>query len=590
VNEPPVAEDLLIVAGNDQRISRGSAAAPLRVRVLGVDDQPLPGATVHWSLAQGQATLDPLQSTTDASGEAETRVTTGGTAGSLVVNASVDDVAPVSFSITTVEPAQLRIVSGNGQRAAKGSSLRSPLRVQVVASDDEPLAGAVIHWSVSQGQAALEPSQSTTDASGETETRVILGPATGSISVSATVEALAPATFSITALEPSAFVSVSAGTAHTCGVLATGDAYCWGRNIFGELGDGTTTDKASPVLVLGGLKFATVSAGDDYTCGVTVDATAYCWGENGYGRLGDGTAIDRTAPVPVAGALSFALVTAGDPHTCGLTTAGAAYCWGQNGAGQLGVGTTTGPETCAPATCSTVPVPVAGGLSFTDVGLGRTTTCGVTTGGLAYCWGSNFDGQLGIGTNMGPEACGGSQCSTVPVQVSGGLTFRFVTGGGRSSHICGVTTAGNPFCWGANTYGQLGAGTTTGPENCGVRMCSTVPVPVTGGLSFSSLSEGDDYTCALTATGGAYCWGLSVGQLGIGPPSGPDVCQSGPCTTVPMPVTGGLSFGTITGGSGHTCGVTVEGTAYCWGLNETGQLGDGTTTQRLTPVLVTIGG
>ncbi len=138
------------------------------------------------------------------------------------------------------------------------------------------------------------------------------------------------------------FARVSAEGAHTCGVTSGGAAYCWGYNGDGELGDGTTADRLSPVPVGGGVSFAAVSAGDGGdTCGVTAGGAAYCWGDNSLGELGDGTTTNRSSPVLVAGGVSFAAVSAGDIHTCGVTAGGAASCWGLNSAGQLGDGTTT---------------------------------------------------------------------------------------------------------------------------------------------------------------------------------------------------------------------------------------------------------
>jgi alpha-tubulin suppressor-like RCC1 family protein len=482
-------------------------------------------------------------------------------------------------------PKALQIVSGNDQRAATGRPLASPLRVRVIGSDDQALPGATVHWSVTQGQATLNPAQSSTDVSGDAETHVTLGGTPGTIGVSAAVGDLAPVAFSIAALNPVAFTSISAGFDHTCGVTAAGDAYCWGTNELGQLGDGSTTDQVNPVLVSGGLSFTAVSAGLQYTCGVTAGGAAYCWGRNGIGQLGDGTTSDHDAPAPVSGGLSFTTVVAGTVHTCGVTTVGAAYCWGSNGFGEVGDGSTSH---------RLAPVPVAGGVSFVGVGVGSLHSCGLTGAGSAYCWGSNFSGLLGDGTTTDRLS---------PVPVAGGVSFASLAV--SFSHTCAATAAGAGYCWGWNREGELGVGTATGPETCvfplplgeeGSTDCSTVPRSVAGDLSFTSLSRGTHnlQTCGVTAAGAAYCWGYNVnGELGTGTTTGPESCDqvNSPdvaCSTAPVPVAGGAIFAQTSAGQAHTCGVTAAGVAYCWGFNGNGQLGDGTTTNRLTPTRVAL--
>src|SRR5207249_4507377 len=138
-----------------------------------------------------------------------------------------------------------------------------------------------------------------------------------------------------------------------CGVTTDGTAYCWGSNTHGELGDGTTTQQATPVPVAGNLRFATISAGSAHSCGVTTSGDAYCWGANPDGRLGDGTTTQAPAPVPVAGGFAFTTVRVGDNHSCGVTTSREAYCWGANDLGQLGNGTRTPSPTPAPVATGT---------------------------------------------------------------------------------------------------------------------------------------------------------------------------------------------------------------------------------------------
>src|SRR6266699_2954267 len=248
------------------------------------------------------------------------------------------------------------------------------------------------------------------------------------------------------------FASVNGGYVHTCGLSTSRAAYCWGDDVFGQLGDGTTAGRTTPVPVAGGLRFAAVSAGSFHTCGVTTSGAAYCWGDNHSGQLGDGVVdhtMYRSSPGRVVGVHGFATVSAGNVHTCGMTTHGVAYCWGYNVWGQLGDGTTTQ---------RSIPVPVTGGLRFAVVDAGSYFSCGVTTGGAAYCWGENLDGELGDGTT--------TSWST-PVRVSGVLNFAAVGAGWY--HTCGMTTTAGAYCWGYNGHSQLGEGTT---------ITSLTPVPV----------------------------------------------------------------------------------------------------------------
>lgn len=227
--------------------------------------------------------------------------------------------------------------------------------------------------------------------------------------------------------------------AHTCGLVASGTAYCWGLNSSGQLGTGTQRDSFSPAPVSGGFSFTALSAGGHHTCGLTSSGAALCWGNNASGQLGRNGGSTST-PTPVAGALTFKAIAAGTYHTCGITTSGAAYCWGYNGSGQLGS------FTALPN--SSVPVPVAGGLSFVSIVAGDTHTCALTTAGQAYCWGSNDSGQLGIAQTTG--------VAFVPTPVALGLTYTALASGSSSSHTCGITGANIVYCWGST--GNVGGG------------------------------------------------------------------------------------------------------------------------------------
>src|SRR3989449_1813433 len=197
------------------------------------------------------------------------------------------------------------------------------------------------------------------------------------------------------------FAAVTASGLHTCGLtIVTGAAYCWGANGSGQLGDGTMTNRSSPVLVQAPARvsFAAVTGGDLHTCGLAtgLSAAAYCWGGNGSGQLGDGTTTtNRLTPVLVLApaGVSFAAVTGGAAHTCGLTTglSAAAYCWGGNGSGQLGDGTKTNQLT-------PVLVQAPAGVSFAAVTAGAAHTSGDTRAGTAYCSGRKRFQQISKGT------------------------------------------------------------------------------------------------------------------------------------------------------------------------------------------------
>src|SRR5207244_347176 len=143
--------------------------------------------------------------------------------------------------------------------------------------------------------------------------------------------------------------------------------------------------------------FATVQAGAYHSCGLAANGAAYCWGNGTYGQRGDGTKASGLAPVAVGGGPTLSAISVGAIHTCGLTAAGAAYCWGNNSAGQLGIGPLS-PNVCSAEPCSTSPVAVSGGLTFTALSVGYWHACGLTSSGAAYCWGDNDGGQLGATT------------------------------------------------------------------------------------------------------------------------------------------------------------------------------------------------
>ena len=346
--------------------------------------------------------------------------------------------------------------------------------------------------------------------------------------------------------------TLATGNYHSCALDASGGAWCWGFNQYGSLGDGTTTSRSAPARVAGGLTFTSLTAGAVHTCGLTATGAAYCWGAAP--TIGDGALADRSVPTPVSGGLTFVQLAGSGLRTCGLTAAGKAYCWGRNSEGQLGDGTFD--DRLVPTAVGNA----VGGATvvFASLEAGAAHTCGLTGGGKAYCWGYNVNGQAGDGT---PNTVLPS-----PKAVAGTRTFTELTG--RANSTCGLS-GGALYCWGYNGNGQLGDGTTTAHAS---------PSPATGG-PFAALGAGGTpdpdligtHACALTSLGAAYCWGWNAsGQGGDG-----TIADHGTPTAVSGPGGGAaLAFTSLSTGFAHTCGRTTGAGVYCWGANNSGQLGN----------------
>ena len=352
---------------------------------------------------------------------------------------------------------------------------------------------------------------------------------------------------------------ITSGGAHTCVITIpylSAVMYCWGDNTYGSLGDGAMGgSEARPVAVTPNRSFTAIFAANGHTCAVTEPPglAPYCWGLNQSGEVGDGTITNKPSPVPVTGALSPLVgLSAGAFHSCALTQAsgGAAYCWGRNDEGQLGDGTPTNKST---------PSRVVGGpATFDAISGGGSHTCGLAPGGVAYCWGRNVEGQLGDGTTASTAS---------PVAVTAVPSLAAISAG--YAHTCGLTSAGTAYCWGRNVEGELGDGTTTSKAS---------PVAVGGGRSFTAIAAGYYHTCGLTSAGTVFCWGFNRdGGVGDGTTTN---------KSTPVAVAGGLTFTAISAGGNHTCGTTSTGAAYCWGSNTHSEVGDGTIVNRLAPVRV----
>jgi len=292
-----------------------------------------------------------------------------------------------------------------------------------------------------------------------------------------------------------------------------------------------------------GITGASHVGGDLYSnCAVTGGAVR-CWGWYSSGG----------APALISGLSSGQkMIEGGDFHYCSLSTSGGVKCWGQNDEGQLGNGSVSS-STYTPVDA----VGLAAGV--TDVTVGADHTCAVTAAGGVKCWGRNVEGQLGTGDN--------SQ-RTSPTDVQG-LTSGVVDVAAGKLHTCAVLATGSVRCWGGNTDGQLGDGFTA-PKN--------LPTAVSGITNAAAVAVGDLFSCALLRTGGVACWGGNgYGELGSGNTS---------MHLTPVPVLGFTASGAlaVSAGNIHACLVTTAGKVKCWGYNGSGQVGDGTTDRRYSPV------
>ncbi len=284
---------------------------------------------------------------------------------------------------------------------------------------------------------------------------------------------------------------VTTGLNHSCALRNDGTVACWGRNDFGQLGNGTFTNSEVPVTVTGLTDAVSLGdAGYYHQCAVRAGGTAVCWGAGAQGQIGDGTTTPfRSTPIAVSGLTSVAEISAGGFSTCARTTTGAASCWGDNGFGQVGDGTQTN---------RSLPTPVTNAGQVTDIARGEFHACAVVVDGTVRCWGNGFDGQLG---NTPAVAV---QTTAVPVANLTGVLA--VTGG--NSHTCAIKgTDGSLLCWGLGASGQLGNGSTD---------TSLTPVVVPG-LVGSGIEAGAQHTCAVRTDQHVVCWGRGLsGQLGNG--------------------------------------------------------------------------
>ncbi|MGD0167928.1 MAG: RCC1 repeat-containing protein [Gaiellaceae bacterium] len=343
--------------------------------------------------------------------------------------------------------------------------------------------------------------------------------------------------------------------------IVTGVVLLVGAMVVGFAG-GIPSDASAQVVSLRSVHAppaSRLSAGDNHTCYVSSGGKVSCWGNNADGELGDGTRISRALPVTVTGIGHATAVSAGSRHTCALLSNKTVFCWGWNGLGQLGTGTQTSSSTPIRVKgISTAMAVSAGGAGFTAY------SCALLKNRTVSCWGGNYDGELGNGLKLR---------SATPVRVKGISNAVQISGG--LSHVCARLATGAIKCWGYNSSGQLGNGATRNGR---------VPVLVKGISTAVQVSAGGTHTCALLSSGKVRCWGDNDnGQLGIGKlkPFHSDVPLA-----VKLPAVAVF----IAAGGSNTCALLRTGVGYCWGSNDSGELGVGKTfwslTQSYRPLLV----
>jgi len=338
-------------------------------------------------------------------------------------------------------------------------------------------------------------------------------------------------------------ISASAFTSHSCAIKLDGSAWCWGIGTFGQLGNGAALTQHAPVRVRDNGPWIKISVSDVHSCGLKADGSLWCWGYDGSGQLGNGatTTANQTRPVQVSGAGPWADIHSAYYGSCGIKADGSAWCWGEGDDGQLGDGS---------ATSQTSPIQVSGTGPWVAIAMGVSPhTCGIKSNGSAWCWGRNLSGQLGNGTNTS---------SNTPVPVSGGGQWVKITAG--NTHSCGIQSDGSAWCWGAGGSGNLGNGTTAS---------TNTPVKVVGDTPWIDISAGNVGSCGIKIDGSAWCWGSdTAGQLG----NGATITAN---QSSPVLVSGGGIWTSIQASLNRTCGMKIDGSAWCWGVDNNGQLGNG---------------
>lgn len=532
------ASAMISAAGGDTQtgVVGGLLPVDLAVQVKLANSTPVQGARVVWSVRSGGGIVIPFESLTDTLGQSRAALRLGTVTGVDSVSATVNGIGSVTFVSTARAgpPASILLVSGYDQTALAGETLPESLDVEVEDQYGNPVPYSTVTWVASPG-GGFSPSSASTDSFGRAASLWTLGFAASGTDSSLVVTGAITATAHARLAIPIAGIAADQQGSGACAIsalIAGGALYCWGRSVVGVIATPGGISNV-PVQVGSGVVFTQIAAGSgpDRGCALTQTGKAYCWGANADGQVGDSTTTDRAVPTPVSGGLTYRLLVVGYRQSCGVAADGSAYCWGYGGVGRCGVTAISNGDPCSttPAggnngpwiayslgfdlDCGLSPTgypkcgvplntwgqagPTAGfdsSFILTAIAAGLTHACGINSAGGVYCWGNNQYGELGIGTSD-------QQAHSTPLPVLGSQAFAQLSSGSYQN-TCALTTLGAPYCWGGgfgfNPYGPT-------------------PAAVGGGVTFSSIALGNISACGLTARGAVYCWGNNYqGNVGDG--------------------------------------------------------------------------
>jgi len=349
-------------------------------------------------------------------------------------------------------------------------------------------------------------------------------------------------------------VKISAGSSFNLILRSNGTIYAWGKNDFGQLGNGTTLNSSVPIQVANLSDVLAISAGSTHSLALKNDGTVWAWGDNRFGQLGIGSEFSSLVPVQISTLSNIAAISAGYSHSLASNKDGTVFAWGGNSNGELGNGTITG---------SDVPIQVSVLTGVSAVSAHPFFSLALTNDGTVYSWGRNSNGALGNGTETD---------SSIPAPLTSISGITAISDGGY--HCLALKNDGTVFAWGSNFSGQLGIGS---------KIASNVPVQVSGLSGAIGVATGFSHSLAVKNDGTVVSWGSnSVGQLGNGVIAGISFFLD---QTTPIPVNDLTGITAVSVGNNHSVAVKNNGTAFAWGSNQFGQLGNGTTgTESIIPV------